>query len=357
MKNEMGSMIRSYRDKNGMTQQELADDLGITKSLVSYIEAGKRNPSFHQLRKIAATTGAPLHKLWLASRKLKNPSHRLTEEQRQAFLRLGNGTSELKDELEGLCDVIAELAGEKLKAKDSPFLGPDGQIEYGSRPSFPTYASARSVFSRGTDLAGELAQCLRSAFHEVMGREMGGLDDVQMLLDRVLCMCVFHVPPLTTEAPLASYDPYCGTIELTKGQGQHPYLAAHEMFHRLFPEADSFPRAYSEDRTVRDAAADRGVFDLALPTERVSKHIVRSRIGDSTYRFMAATDLGVTVRMLEFKLMSLDWLTRSAIIRGYQSLPNRIRRAKAEGYYPPGDLWRDPIREEFNRLQRQGVLR
>ena len=356
MKNETGSLICRYRDENNMTQVELAGHLGITQPFLSQIEAGKRKPSFQLLRKIARATGGSLADLLLASRMLRNPSGTITEQQRQAFSRLANGESELKDELGPLSDVIGVVAGPDLIER-SLFCGPDGRVEYESPPRFPTHTLARRVFGRVTDLVGEFAQCLRLAFHEVIGRAMGGLEDVPLLLNRVLCTPVFDIEVHSRTVPLASYHPSSHSIELARGQGQHPYFAAHEMIHKLIARADSLPRAYTEDRTIRELVADRGVFDLVLPTERVSKHIVRSRIPDSTYRFMAATDLGVTVRMLEFRLLGLGWLSRSAMIRSYAPIRIRMRRAKGEGYYALHALWRNPIEEEFGKLQREGVLR
>jgi transcriptional regulator with XRE-family HTH domain len=42
---EIGDRIRSHREATGRTQQELAAELGISKSYLNHIEAGRRNAS------------------------------------------------------------------------------------------------------------------------------------------------------------------------------------------------------------------------------------------------------------------------------------------------------------------------
>ena len=49
----VGANIRRIREKNGMTQSELADKAGITQAMLCWIEQGKRNPSLPSCEKIA----------------------------------------------------------------------------------------------------------------------------------------------------------------------------------------------------------------------------------------------------------------------------------------------------------------
>lgn len=50
---DFGKKLKMLRKENGMTQQELAASLGVTKSTVSYYELGERSPSPEILTKIA----------------------------------------------------------------------------------------------------------------------------------------------------------------------------------------------------------------------------------------------------------------------------------------------------------------
>ena len=45
--------IKQFRKKQGLTQQELANKLGITSVYLCNLETGKRTPSFAMLNRIA----------------------------------------------------------------------------------------------------------------------------------------------------------------------------------------------------------------------------------------------------------------------------------------------------------------
>lgn len=49
----MGIKIKDLREKAGMTQTELANKLGVSKSVISAYENGIRNPSFKMLPLLA----------------------------------------------------------------------------------------------------------------------------------------------------------------------------------------------------------------------------------------------------------------------------------------------------------------
>lgn len=50
---DFGTKLKSLRRQAGMTQQELATKLGITKSVVSYYELSERTPSPEVLKALA----------------------------------------------------------------------------------------------------------------------------------------------------------------------------------------------------------------------------------------------------------------------------------------------------------------
>ncbi len=51
---DFGNVLKKLRLEEGLTQQQLADRLGITKSVVSYYELHERTPSPEILVKLAA---------------------------------------------------------------------------------------------------------------------------------------------------------------------------------------------------------------------------------------------------------------------------------------------------------------
>lgn len=51
---DFGNKLKELRTQNGLTQQQLATQLGVTKSVVSFYERQERTPSPDILRKLAA---------------------------------------------------------------------------------------------------------------------------------------------------------------------------------------------------------------------------------------------------------------------------------------------------------------
>ncbi len=49
MSSNIGSKIKELRERSGMTQTDLAEKIGVSKSMVSAYEKGIRNPSFKVL--------------------------------------------------------------------------------------------------------------------------------------------------------------------------------------------------------------------------------------------------------------------------------------------------------------------
>ena len=56
----MPAVIRRYRDAAGMSQQELADQVGISKSYISSLELGYRAPNLNLLVKIVQSLSVAL---------------------------------------------------------------------------------------------------------------------------------------------------------------------------------------------------------------------------------------------------------------------------------------------------------
>jgi putative transcriptional regulator len=64
-KNDLKNQIRRLRFENGeMTQQQLADRVGVTRQTIIAIEAGKYAPSLPLAFRIARTFGLPLEEVF-----------------------------------------------------------------------------------------------------------------------------------------------------------------------------------------------------------------------------------------------------------------------------------------------------
>lgn len=63
----IGECIKSLRLSAQLTQKQLADNVGVTHSLISHIEAGRREPTILLLRSIARFLGTPAAFLFAAA--------------------------------------------------------------------------------------------------------------------------------------------------------------------------------------------------------------------------------------------------------------------------------------------------
>ncbi|HET6910978.1 MAG TPA: helix-turn-helix transcriptional regulator, partial [Mycobacteriales bacterium] len=57
---EPGTLLRTARERAGLSQSELARRSGVAQSVVSAYEAGKRQPALPTLSKLIAATGHTL---------------------------------------------------------------------------------------------------------------------------------------------------------------------------------------------------------------------------------------------------------------------------------------------------------
>lgn len=60
---KLGQLIRSKRERQGLTQFELAEKSKVDRNYIGMLERGERNPSYLSLQKIAAGLGIPVNQL------------------------------------------------------------------------------------------------------------------------------------------------------------------------------------------------------------------------------------------------------------------------------------------------------
>jgi transcriptional regulator with XRE-family HTH domain len=60
----LGKRIRTLRRRQGLSQEELADRVGVHTTYLSAIERGERNPALENLHAIAQALGVTLAKLF-----------------------------------------------------------------------------------------------------------------------------------------------------------------------------------------------------------------------------------------------------------------------------------------------------
>ena len=69
--------IRKYRKLKGMTQQELADKLGVTDRAISHWENGRRLPDYSLLKELCDTLSISINELF-AGEKISNENYKMS---------------------------------------------------------------------------------------------------------------------------------------------------------------------------------------------------------------------------------------------------------------------------------------
>jgi transcriptional regulator with XRE-family HTH domain len=70
LKKQFGQRVKRVRLAAGITQERLADSVGVTIETISNIERGVYGPSFDTLEKLAAALNTPVHELFIFSETL-----------------------------------------------------------------------------------------------------------------------------------------------------------------------------------------------------------------------------------------------------------------------------------------------
>ncbi len=60
----LGNNVREVRQRKNLTQQELADECGVSRPRISEIESGEYNPSVETIEKIAQELGVSMARLF-----------------------------------------------------------------------------------------------------------------------------------------------------------------------------------------------------------------------------------------------------------------------------------------------------
>lgn len=61
---KFGDRLKELRDKNKLTQEELADKVGVDRSYMGFLERGEKNPTLKNLIKIAKAFNITLSDLF-----------------------------------------------------------------------------------------------------------------------------------------------------------------------------------------------------------------------------------------------------------------------------------------------------
>lgn len=61
---DFGHKVQEIRRNKGLTQEELAEMVGVDRSYMGFIERGERNPTLDKIEKIAKALGVSIKRLF-----------------------------------------------------------------------------------------------------------------------------------------------------------------------------------------------------------------------------------------------------------------------------------------------------
>ena len=106
--NDFKSMLKHLRNRDGLSQEELAKKLGVAKSTVSMYEVGKREPNFEMLEAIADTFNVDIN--FLLGKANDEPSYYTNPETAKLAQEVFDDSN-----LRVLMDASKDLSPEDLK--------------------------------------------------------------------------------------------------------------------------------------------------------------------------------------------------------------------------------------------------
>lgn len=111
MSAQFPEILRKTREDKGLSQSELAEKAGMQPSAISHFEAGRRSPSFDNLRRLADALSLPIDYL-LGRQRDPLPAGPAAE---QLFRDFEKMTSEDQDTLTSFAKMLAEKNKSRFK--------------------------------------------------------------------------------------------------------------------------------------------------------------------------------------------------------------------------------------------------
>lgn len=125
--------IRYYRKKNHMTQNELADLLGVTQTSVSQWEGGRNYPDIKTAKRLATLFGATLDQILGMEEMPSKPSPDLTgllSQEDEGGYRLDPDLLEQKTRLLSLFEKLSPLARQRILDRAEAYFDVEHALPY-----------------------------------------------------------------------------------------------------------------------------------------------------------------------------------------------------------------------------------
>ncbi len=343
----LASQLVRARAATGLSQDDLANSLGVSRTMVSYWEAGKRSPNDRQLAAISQLLRVPIGVLLGYEEPAPAPD--------LASMLLRGAGLEVPDEaLSGLADFVAFL---------DTFAALGREVNYQFREMRQSPYASGAGFESSED-ARRKAEEVRSYLR--LG--MGPVGDLEAACD-LLGITVYKanlgrdLKRTVSGAFLKHHDiGFSILVNLDMTRGRRRFTLAHELAHALFHSDDNPYLVSTATKTPRERFADNFAGEFLMPVEGIRRimedHGFGPRIEDpaeviQVQRFFGVSYITALVRLRQARYLNPAQFDQFKLVR-----PVLLARALGydiadEEYAPQPDSWRlERFPQRFRTLVR-----
>lgn len=343
------NLVRT-RSTSGLAQEDLANALGVTRTMISYWEAGSRRPNDRQLTALSRLLRVPLAVLIGSEESASEPD--------VAAMLLRGAELDVPDEARpGLREFVEFL---------------DAYADLARAARFDVRGMRQSPFASGARF--ESAEDARRKSQDVRAHlriGLGPIGDVDGICES-LGVTVYRAGlgrDLTRTVSGAFYNhPVIGfsiLVNLDMTPGRRRFTVAHELAHALFHSGDAPYVVSTAAKSPRERFADGFAGEFLMPTEGVRRVMEEQgfgpRIEDPTeviylQRYFDVSYITALVRLRQAKFLTQARLDEFKLVRPVLLARSLGFDIGEEEYSQQPDLWRlERFPSRFRRLLRVAV--
>ena len=345
------NLVRA-RSERRLSQEDLANAVGVSRAMVSYWEAGTRTPNDRQLTALSRLLGTPVAALVGIEEEAPAPDVVAEMLLRGADHDLPDGAEPGLREFAEFLDAYAELA---------------------AATRFPIRGMNQSPFVSGVGFeSGDDARRKAEEVRAYLRIGLGPIGDIDALCE-LLGVTVYRArlgSDLASTISGAFYNhPVVGfslLVNLDMTPGRRRFTVAHELAHALFHSESEHYVVSTAGKPPRERFADAFAGEFLMPTEGVRRLMEEQgfgpRVDDPVEVVHLQRFFGVSYATALVRLRQAKFLTPARFAEFQDVQPVLLARSLGfeiadEELGPRRDLWRlERFPPRFRRLLRRAVL-
>ncbi|MEV4810070.1 helix-turn-helix domain-containing protein [Micromonospora avicenniae] len=305
----VGEQIRQARLGAGMSQAELANRIGLDRTMIAKVEAGGRRVDALELIRLASALDVPID--YLLRRRPAVISHR-------AELLAEDNDTEAARRSQRLDITLSAWLGDVRQMVDAGLLRPNAPMHYTGQVGSEADARAAARWLREAHGAGEEPIATLMEFSERSGQYV----------------LVGDLPG--DGASLTEGDIAVAVVSLNGDHGRRRATAAHELGHLVLGDEYSSDLAVHLSRADREAMINAFAAELLLPLAAFTGRPHGGNLREEIIRLAARyrTSWSLALRQAE----RADWLDATTRRSLSQATPTQAEFMDAVGWSPQPDL-------------------